>query len=163
MKEAYGGTFLFNIVILFLLLFTGIMCLTINRSKAFAVKDSIITAIEEAEGIDLTGTKDEGIEVKDIADILNSHGYRTKGSCLDKYQGYSYDGERTLSSENPSFCIKQVDKTKNDGFNNSDGEAGYYYSVMVFYNLDLPILKSFFNFSITGETITMYDKEFAGV
>ena len=46
MKEAIGGVSLFQIVILFLLLFTGVMCLTINHSKAFGVKDEIINIIE---------------------------------------------------------------------------------------------------------------------
>ena len=57
MKEAMGGVPLFEIVVVFILLFTGIMCLTINHSKAFAVKDEIINIIEtnttqySAEGI----------------------------------------------------------------------------------------------------------------
>ena len=46
MKEAIGGVSLFQIVILFLLLFTGVMCLTINHSKAFGVKDEIINILE---------------------------------------------------------------------------------------------------------------------
>ena len=41
MKESIGGTALFQITIVFLLLFTGVMCITINHSKAFAVKDEI--------------------------------------------------------------------------------------------------------------------------
>ena len=46
MREAIGGISIFQIVILFILLFTGVMCLTINHSKAFGVKDEIITIIE---------------------------------------------------------------------------------------------------------------------
>ena len=46
MREAIGGTWLFQIVIVFILLFTGFMCLTINRSKAFNVKDQIIQTIQ---------------------------------------------------------------------------------------------------------------------
>ena len=47
MKEAMGGISIFQIVIVFLLLFTGVMCMTINHSKAFGVKDEIINIIEQ--------------------------------------------------------------------------------------------------------------------
>ena len=60
MKEAIGGTWLFQIVIAFILLFTGFMCLTINRSKAFNVKDQIIQSIQSYNGIDLGSEYKEG-------------------------------------------------------------------------------------------------------
>ena len=46
MREAIGGTWLFNLVIFFVLLFAGYMCLSINYSKAFGVKDKIINELE---------------------------------------------------------------------------------------------------------------------
>ena len=42
MKEAIGGVSIFQIAVLFLLIFTGVMCLTINHSKAFGVKEEKI-------------------------------------------------------------------------------------------------------------------------
>ena len=42
MRETMSITAIFQIFILFILLFTAIMCLTINNSNAFGVKDSII-------------------------------------------------------------------------------------------------------------------------
>ena len=51
MREAIGGTWLFQIVIVFILLFTGFLCLSINRSKAFNVKDQIIQTIQSYNGI----------------------------------------------------------------------------------------------------------------
>ena len=53
MKEAIGGVSLFQIVVVFILIFTGIMCLTINHSKAFGVKDEIVTILEN-DGLNLT-------------------------------------------------------------------------------------------------------------
>ena len=51
MREAIGGTWIFQIVIFFILLFTGYMCMSINHSKAFNVKNTIIKEIERAEGV----------------------------------------------------------------------------------------------------------------
>ena len=42
MREAIGGNWLFNIVIFFVILFTGYLCLSINHTKAFNVKDDIV-------------------------------------------------------------------------------------------------------------------------
>ena len=50
MKEAVSATTIFQIVILFILLFTAIMCLTINNSNAFGIKDEIINIIEMNNG-----------------------------------------------------------------------------------------------------------------
>ena len=42
MKESISMTAIFQIVILFILLFTAIMALTIHNSNAFGVKDEIV-------------------------------------------------------------------------------------------------------------------------
>ena len=46
MKESISMTAIFQIVILFILLFTAIMALTINNSNAFGVKDEIVNILE---------------------------------------------------------------------------------------------------------------------
>ena len=42
MKEAFGGFSLFNIVIVFVLLFAGYISMSINYSKAYNVKNEIL-------------------------------------------------------------------------------------------------------------------------
>ena len=61
MKEAIGGTWLFQIVIVFILLFAGYMCLSINHSKAFSIKSEIIESLSRHGEVD----KEE------ISDILH--------------------------------------------------------------------------------------------
>lgn len=143
MKEAYGGTWLFQIVILFLLLFTAIMCLTINHSKAFAVKDDLINYIESKDGVDLSKKNlDSG-----IIDLLSKDGYFTTGKkCDNNAKGYARDGKPT--STNPAVCIKKINTGRETG--------GCYYEIKVFYKLDLPVLGSVFSFSETGKTKELY-------
>ena len=57
MREAIGGSWLFNIVIFFVILFTGYMCLSINHTKAFNVKDDIVKYQNE-KGIIIMGIYD---------------------------------------------------------------------------------------------------------
>lgn len=144
MREAIGGTWIFQIVIFFILLFTGFMCLSINHSKAFNVKNTIIKAIEREEGLDVRGNSNNPA-LKQIAEYLKETSYRTTGKCPDGYQGFNRDGNP--DSRNSSFCIKS--QSVRSG---SDMPSMNYYRVVVFYQLDLPIFRSVFNFKVSGDT-----------
>jgi len=157
MKEAIGGTWLFQIVIVFILLFAGYMCLSINHSKAFSIKSEIIESLSRHGEVD----KEE------ISDILHKASYRTKGSCkrfnkeLTQIQreknpwiGYDREGKLDESGNNSTFCIHRVD-VKGTNYELPDM---YYYQVRVFYQLDLPVFNSLFSFTVKGDTSLLYAK-----
>ena len=50
MKEAYGGIVNFVFLIIFLLIVMGVLALVVSYTKAFRMKDAIISVIEEYEG-----------------------------------------------------------------------------------------------------------------
>ena len=160
MKEAIGGVSLFQIVILFLLLFTGVMCLTINHSKAFGVKDEIINIIETELFTEESAKK--------ISVYLQETGYRITGKCPDdgEWKGYDWSGGEV--SNNASFCIRSVnvsdaykidlqDKCKNNVCNITydDFPSMAYYDVILFYQLDIPIISKVFNLKLYGSTKTL--------
>lgn len=144
MREAIGGTWIFQIVIFFILLFTGYMCLSINHSKAFNVKNEIVTAIERNEGVDLTKGRNDPTIAK-IVEYLKSTSYRTTGKCNPGLTGFNREGDQSSSS---AFCIGEV-PVRGDA---SELPGMKYYRVQVFYQLDLPIFRSIFEFTITGDT-----------
>jgi hypothetical protein len=148
MKEAMSGTWLFVIVIAFILLFTGIMCMTINQSKAFAVKSDIITYIENAEG-DIYESADK---LKGgVVDIFKNTSYYTTGKCPASslgFKGYDRDGNLVNSSKRAAICIKKVDSNLETG--------GCTFEINVFYQLDLPVIESVFTFKVVGKTKTLY-------
>ena len=163
MREAIGGSWLFNIVIFFILLFAGYMCLSINYSKAFSVKDKIINEIERNGGISLiTSPKDETIQ--NITNYLQKVGYRTTGKCVDNNEKYDYGCDRDGQCQNAvqgrdyAYCLSE--KKASDAYKNAQpGEFIYvsYYKVKVFYQLDLPVIRHAFNFSVKGDTKTLYN------
>lgn len=173
MKEGIGGVQLFLIVVILVLIFAGIMSLTMNQANAFAVKDQIVSIIEDAGGFDLSSSCNGGCNTADknqetlqkIVDALASSSYRQQGSCekiekslnekiSDKAQvsGYQRNGEYTMSGKKSSFCIAKI--PSNNGENSS--LKGYYYKIYVFYQLDIPIINAIFNFSALGETKLLY-------
>ncbi len=172
MREAIGGTWLFQIVIVFILLFTGFMCLSINRSKAFSVKDRIIQSIQAHNGINLDGYSEENYDAMyDIVEYIRDSSYRNTGVYPQDekvgeetvhYSCFSKDGAPVDegSSRKPAFCIAPME-TQKEGCNSGDicfNELPkmIYYRVVVFYQLDLPVFHDWFNFKVVGDTKTLY-------
>lgn len=160
MREAIGGTWLFNIVIFFVILFTGYMCLSINHTKAFNVKDDVVQIIEREGGFDeltkLNTDNDKAI-ISKIVSTLQDVGYRTTNACPSAdggsvWYGFDRDGKRDQSNRNSAFCIREIDASAG-----LDMPKTVYYQVVVFYQLDLPIFNSIFNFNLKGDTKIIYN------
>lgn len=168
MRTSIGGISLFQLVILFVLLFTGIMCLTINHSKAFGVKDEIITIIQN-EGL-ASGNKDFVLSestTQKISDYLGEAGYRITGKCpSDEWTAYDRDG-KTTSINDAAFCVKAnsvaeafygdaLDKCKNKDncvvASTNDYPSMVYYDVILFYQLEIPVINNITNFKVYGST-----------
>ncbi len=166
MKEAIGGTWIFQIVIFFILVFTGFMCLSINRSKAFNVKDQIIQTIQSYNGINLDkGLSEEVDAFYDIVEYIKGTSYRNTGvypkdeKVGDKTVSYAcFNREGKPVTNNPTFCIARINTSEEVCSSSKLCELPemVYYRVMVFYQLDLPIFHEWFNFQVVGDTKTLY-------
>lgn len=164
MKEAIGGISIFQIVIFFIILFAAIMALTINHSKAFGVKDEVINIIENEKTLSLSNNYELSEDTrKKIADHLNTVGYRITGNCPDGWNGYDRNGQKV--NKNAAFCVKANDvsadfqddlekKCKDNvcKVTRPDYPTMVYYEIILFYQLDVPIINSFTNFEIYGAT-----------
>lgn len=163
MKESVGAVSIFQIVILFILLFTAIMCLTINNANAFGIKDEITNIIESSEGDFLDG---DGLN-EEIISTIDHSAYRTTGHCEDGYTGFQRDGSRVTNGSPASICIKCVHVSSEldnhlkslfgGNFTPQGAVNSFYYQVVVFYQLDLPIIKEVYDFKTKGETRLLYN------
>lgn len=165
MRESIGGISIFQIVIVFVLLFAAIISLTINHSKAIAVKDEIINIIE----------KEKKVNVNKIASTLTEKGYRITGRCPEGYTGYDRNGNNAEGSA--SFCIKEnsINLSQDGPFLQDAAEKCYvgtdkcfvatesdnsfnlvYYDIRLFYQLDIPLINSLTNFTVNGSTKILY-------
>lgn len=161
MREAIGGTWIFQIVVFFILLFTGFMCLSINQSKAYKVKSSMIDAIERNNGILLDGIESGDPALTEIVASLSDRAYRTTGKCPEafknpvtgesfSYTGFDRDGH--LNSTSPAFCIARITTHEYQPHEVEELPNMSYYRIVVFYQLDLPIFNDIFNFTLRGDT-----------
>lgn len=133
MREAVGGAVMLKIILLFIIIINSYLALSVNYSKAFKVKNRIISLIEQYEGYDLAATT--------INSYLIEAGYQSDiNSCPTGY---------TLDSFNRGFCYAKIVDSTN---------KGYYYKVITYINIELAILNMIFDnpFAISGETKVIY-------
>ena len=165
MKEAIGGTWLFGIVITFVVLFTSFVALSTNYSRCFNIKDEILTTIEHYNGVNEKS-------LAKINEYLGGVGYSSTSKCpsndgsASQWYGFKIgNNTSTVGQTNANYCIRKHTITKpyenNGGSITINGPIGHprsaYYQVAVFFNLNIPIIRTLFNINITGETGVIYN------
>lgn len=137
MKEAIGTSMVFNLIIIFIVVFIVILVGSLGFSKGFKVRDRIIDIIEKNEGYN-------DISKSEIDENLSSIGYQIELNQQCK----SKNGAQPLSnSSGYRYCVYKYDTKKGD-----------YYGVMVFVHFDFPIIGSFIELPLYGETRIIFDK-----
>lgn len=160
MRESIGATWIFIIVITFVTVFSGYLAFSVNYSKAFKVKDGIITRLEKYNG----PTK---YALDDITNYLKDVGYTSEGNCKTALKNRDENDKREFIGVRIGEKVDVTDKNNDKEtynycivrMNNKDQEGQVlngYYQVIVFYNLPLPIVDKYFNFTTTGETASLF-------
>lgn len=123
MSGPVGHTFIYNIIILFIIIVFGFLAGTLSYYKAFKVNNKIVSAIEKYEGYN-------ALSKEEIQERLSTLGYALQPlNCADEYRGM----ELVSLGENFSYCIYISSE------NPKRGEF-YNYGVLTYMNLDLPII-----------------------
>ena len=155
MREAIGGTWLFGLVITFIVFFASFLAVSINYSKAFNVKNNVVDLISKYEGNNINARSH-------IASYLRTTGYLVTGTCPKKgdniggvesnynYVGYNLEGEKVNAGEKAYFCISCDSTDSNETINKR------FYRVIVFFKIDLPVVGNITTFRIKGETESIY-------
>ena len=123
MREAFGGAFSIKLMMIFLVLYVCFICVGLNYSRAYRVKNRIINIIEQNEGINYNNTQD--------AVILEIQNY-LRGT------GYSIALEDREMIRRKSECISNGGSIIDPGFCVSEINNGEYYLVETYTVLRLP-------------------------
>ena len=154
MREAVGSYFLTGLVVTFIVLFTGYLCLSINMNKAYKVKNEIINIIQKNNGLD-----EDALD--QIQDYMTKVGYRTTGSCdageQTSWEGYGISGH-SATTRKSVFCIRQVISEAQGGndYTKEQFPETAYYQVKVFFAVDLPVVRQLFTFGLKGSTKKLF-------
>ncbi len=148
MRESIGGTWLLQLVIVFMLIFVGFLALTINYTKVFKLKNEMLTMIEKYEGV-----KDESLKI--INNYLKANNYGTMHKCdpnINEYGMASLDNtelEKVDSNKKYFYCIGK-ESTKSPHLGNRSK-----YHVKLFLRFNLPIVGDLITFTISGSSINV--------
>lgn len=130
MKDAFGGIVNIVLVAIFLVIISGILGLVVNYTKAFRMKNAVISYIEQYEGASgcFGNSSATGCQEK-IEEKAKSFGYHpTELNCP-----YDYTKSYNL------FCYKKVD---------SDSGKNYVFTVITQVDIDIPIINKMMGLSI---------------
>ncbi len=125
MSSPIGHTFLYNIIIIFILIVFAFISATLSYYKTFKINNSIVFLIEEFEGYN-------HLSLRDINLRLSSIGYKLQddNDCAPTYNNMTlvaYDDEQF------EYCV-YVDKT------NPIGREYFQYGVLTYMQIDLPLV-----------------------
>ena len=146
MKDAFGGIVNIVLVAIFLVIISGILGLVVNYTKAFRMKNAVISAIEQYEGaegcFDTSDTSARGGCSGIIIGKAESLGYHpTSLRCTGDYQK-SYNNYGL-------FCYKR---------NDSESGKNYVYTVITQVDINIPIINKMMGlsiFQVHGDTRTI--------
>lgn len=141
MREAFGGTFTIELILLFLAIYVALIAVALNYGKAFRVKNQIIDIIEQNEGFDFNNTN-EGSERAQINSYLNRMSYYVNIASIN-----DSTINNTYSCYSEGYCVEKI-----VSITNLDNIETSYYKVTTYVNIDLQIFRLKFTIPIQGET-----------
>ena len=157
MRESIGATWVFSIVIVFIMMFTAYLAISVNYARAFKIKNAIITMIENNEGVN----EHDMTMLSNLDDYLYSNAYDAYGVCEDITDQGEEDWQYIEANIYPNadgtkngVCIykKPAQSSNTNGFCDKS-----YYRVITFFKVDFPILHNIFTFSVKGNSAPIYD------
>ena len=137
MREGIGSIFLYNIIILFIVVIFAFLAGAMSYSKAFRVNSRIINALEKYEGYN-------ELSDAEIERVLTTLGYRiSRGSSCPKRDGVTAVQK---ISDNHEYCLyyHNVDSTH------------YNYGVLTYIYMDLPVVGDLLKIPVYTTTSRIY-------
>ena len=144
MREAFGGTFMIKLMLVFIIIYVAFMAIAINYAKTFRVKNQIINILEQYQyDIDknsATDTSAEGVIDRYLASVPYSVFDVGRADC----EKFSKDSKFTYLSR--GVCITMHGTT----------DASYYTVTTYMYIERIPFLGAFnLSLPVRGETKTI--------
>lgn len=136
MRESMGTTWVFSLVLAFIMIFAGFLTLIITYSDVATRKNDVVEIIQKYEGF-------TSISQPLVNNVLLGTGYTGTGRCPEDYFAAvtSEIGGSKPSTQISNYCVQRVE---------SNGKTKY--NIILFFKFNLPVLGDLFTFNITGQT-----------
>jgi len=144
MRDAFGGIVNIVIIVVFLVLVSGYLAFNVNYTKAFRVKNKIISTYEQYEGSCDQNSQCE----RKIKEYMTRLGYNAPNMKEDDPWDCRPIG----------YCVQEVPVISNNGDKDkiNDRNPKSYYKIKTQINIDIPIVNKIMPglriFEVTGDT-----------
>ena len=102
MRDAFGGVFTMNFMLVFIFIFVAFSAISLNYAKAFRLKNSIIDFVEENE---IAKLGDIDGKIDELNSILNKSNYYKPERCPNSNNGIIQSSEET---KNTAYCYNGI-------------------------------------------------------
>lgn len=140
MRQALGNAFIMNIVITIVIVIILMVISSLSYTKAFKVKNMIISTIEEENGFNNNAKNKIDANLAKMGYRINKNGIQTcnedelPSSCTPINNSASY-----------RYCVYECKTSK-----------GNYYRATSYMYFDIPVIGDKMEFPVHGETKTFY-------
>ncbi len=183
MKDSIANVWLLGIIMVFILLFSAYIAVTVDYSQTFKLKNEVLNIIEKHKGItNSSGNPNTDSVINPGKKIVSNVGtlqtinlylagnaYTAKGPCPD--DGDYWYGVSSIDADSSSVLgtvtTKEIKGKSNEEFyycfakyntgkkNVNTGDS-IYYKVRLFYKMEFPVLSDFFEVKVEGITDEIY-------
>lgn len=140
MRDAFGGSFMLKLFLVFIFIYIGFTAIALNYAKAFKVKDKVISYIETNEitdFINMPSSVRDAMEEYFETEILGKDNYRATISC---------------TGDDVVYCQDGIKITKEGEAQNTEG---VYYKVTTTVGWSIPFINKLLQISgATGDVTT---------
>lgn len=140
MRDAFGGAFMIQIFLVFILIYISFTAMALNYAKAFKVKNAVIDYLESNEITNLDNAANlKYMESFFIEEVLGNLNYNRSGEDICTALGIQeyVNGERVAVCDNLGIIIR-----KNG---NAENTEGVYYTVSTYIGWSIPFLNNLLN------------------
>lgn len=123
MRESIGSAFLYNMIIIFIVIVFAILAATLTYYKAFKVNTRIINSIEKFEGYN-------SLALKEIDNTLTTIGYTVR------------EGYKCPKQKNGGVLQKEDKRFRYCVYYFQESSRYYNYGVITYITLDIPLVNT---------------------
>ena len=141
MRESIGSVFLYNIIILFVIIVFGLLSATISYYKAFKVNERLLYSLDKFEGYNQFSREEMETYLSSIGYTYNPEG---QTDCPSEK-----DGGKLVRSKDAKYlyCVYYFEDDRganeNDRYNGDNEPIYYNYSLISYIYANLPIVGEF--------------------
>ena len=142
MQEAFGGTFMLKLFMIFFVIYVAFIGVALNFAKIYRIKNNVINILEQSQYKFEKGTG-PGETVEQVSNYLKGANYGFKFNTVFKAEDNCPTGDKNLRDDEGVCVIKRGE------------DAKPYYTVRVYYVIQFPLFGLTIPISASGETIVI--------